>query len=99
MLLNPNTKYVYEYTLKIFENLKHLSVIGCAQFLSIDNLASTTWLSLKLNKLCVDVCSFRDCFALLDGRLKQLTTFIVHIHGLYNDLSTIYNMVSSYIIR
>ncbi len=99
LLMNPNTKYVYKYTLKIFENLKHLSVIGCVQVLSIDDLASTTWLSLNLNKLCVDVCGFKDCFALLDGRLKQLTTFIVYINIPNDDLSTIYNMISSYINR
>ena len=38
-----------EYTLKVS---KHLSVIGCAQFLSINNPSSTTWLSLNVNKLC-----------------------------------------------
>ena len=27
----------------------------------------------------VDVCGFEDCFALLDGSLKQLTTFFVNI--------------------
>ncbi len=92
--MNENTKYVYEYTLKFFENLKHLSVIGCDQFLSINNISSTMWLSLNLSKLCVDVCNFEDCLALLDGRLKKLTTFIVNIDNIYHDFSTIYNMVS-----
>ncbi|CAF5151688.1 unnamed protein product, partial [Rotaria sp. Silwood1] len=92
LLMNPNTKYVYEYTLKLFENLKHFTVIGCVQLLSIDDLALTTWLSLNLNKLCVDVCGFEDCLALLDGRLKQLTTFIVNIDCPDDDLSTIYNI-------
>ncbi len=55
LLMNPNITYVYEYILKIFENLKHLSVIGCVQLLSIDDLALTTWLSLNLNKLCVHI--------------------------------------------
>ncbi len=99
VLMNPNTKYVYEYTLKVFENLKHLSIIGCIRLLSIDDLTSTTWLSLNLYKLCVRVCGFQDCFALLDGRLKQLTTFVVHVDIPYDDSSTIYNMVSSYISR
>ncbi|CAF3468616.1 unnamed protein product [Rotaria sp. Silwood1] len=92
LLMNPNTKYVYEYTLKLFENLKHFTVIGCVQLLSIHDIASTTWLSLNLNKLCVDVCGFEDCLALLDGRLKQLTTFIVNIDCPEDDLSTIYNI-------
>jgi hypothetical protein len=91
--MNSNTNYVYEYTLKVFQNLKHLSVIECDRLLSIHNLASTTWLSLNLTKLCVDVCRFDDCFALLDGRLKQLNTFIVNIDYTDDDLSSVYNMV------
>ncbi|CAF4049628.1 unnamed protein product [Rotaria sordida] len=55
-------------------------------------MSSTTWLSLNLNKLCVDVCGFGDCLALLDGRLKQLTTFIVNIDYPEDDLSIIYNI-------
>ncbi|CAF1582141.1 unnamed protein product, partial [Adineta steineri] len=82
---------VYEYTLNVFKNLKHLCVIQCGQYLSIKDLAFTTWSSLNLTKLCVDVCRFDDCFALLDGRLKQLNTFIVDIYHT-NELSSVYNM-------
>ncbi len=96
---NPNIKYVYEYAPKSFKNLKHLSIIGCVQLLSMDHLASTTWLSLNFYKLCIHVCGFEVCLALLDGRLKQLTTFIVKIGWTDDDLSTIYNMVRSYINR
>jgi hypothetical protein len=97
--MNPNTKYVYEYSLKFFKNLKHMSVFGCLRLLSIDDLASINWLSLNISKLCVKVGNFGDCFALLDGRLKQLTTFIVNVNTPYGNLSTIYNMVSLYINR
>ncbi|CAF1473128.1 unnamed protein product [Adineta steineri] len=89
---NSNERNVYEYTLNVFKNLKHLSVIQCDQLLSIKNLAFTTWSSLNLTKLCVDVCCFDDCFALLDGRLKQLNTFIVRIYYINDELSSVYNM-------
>jgi len=97
--MNPDTKRVYEYSLKCFENLQHLSIIGCPRLLIINDLPSTTWLSLNLNKLRVDICDFEDCFGLLDGRLKQLTTLIVEVIRPQNDLSTTYNMVSAYIDR
>lgn len=29
--------------------------------------------------LCINVMSLTDCICLLDGRLKELNTFIVHI--------------------
>ncbi|CAF1169275.1 unnamed protein product [Adineta steineri] len=89
---NPNEINVYEYTLNVFKNLKHLSVIQCGQLLSIKNLAFTTWSSLNLTKLCIDVFCFDDCFALLDGRLKQLNTFIVRIYYINDELSSVYNM-------
>ncbi|CAF4303642.1 unnamed protein product, partial [Rotaria magnacalcarata] len=62
-------------------------------------LSSTTWQSINLTKLCVDVWRFNDCFALLDGRLKQLNTFIVNINYTSDDLSNVYNMVGSCITR
>jgi hypothetical protein len=88
--MNPNAKYVHEYTVKFFKNL---AVIGCTQLVSIDNLNSTTLLTLKLHELRVDVADFGDCFALLDGRLKQLTTFIVDINCPENNVATNYNIV------
>ncbi|CAF1419496.1 unnamed protein product, partial [Adineta steineri] len=89
---DPNEINVYEYTLNIFKNLKHLSVIQCGQLLSIKDLAFTTWSSLNLTKLCIDVFCFDDCFALLDGRLKQLNTFIGRIYYINDELSSVYNM-------
>ena len=38
-----------------------------------------TFSSSTLTKLCINVYNFNDCLALLDGRLKQLTTFIVQV--------------------
>ncbi|CAF4048203.1 unnamed protein product [Adineta steineri] len=54
--------------------------------------ALKTWSSFNLTKLCVGVCRFDDCFALLDGRLKQLNTFIVNIDRMDDELSSVYNM-------
>jgi hypothetical protein len=68
------------------------------KLLCIKNISSTTWLSLNLNKLCVDIYGFEDCLALLDGRFTQLSTFIVEIFWPDDEFSTIYNMVSLNII-
>jgi hypothetical protein len=51
-----------------------------------------TFSSLTLTKLCIHVHSFDDCLVLLDGRLKQLTKFIVEVDYIYN--STSLNTVS-----
>ncbi|CAF1570973.1 unnamed protein product, partial [Adineta steineri] len=72
--------------------LKHLSVIQCDQLLCIENLTLTAGSSLNLTKLCVGVCCVDDCFALLDGRLKQLNTFIVDICDMDDELSSVYDM-------
>jgi hypothetical protein len=45
--------------------------------LSLRGLSSTTCFSSTLTKLCITLLSFEDCLSLLDGRLKQLSTFIV----------------------
>ncbi|CAF4774008.1 unnamed protein product, partial [Rotaria sp. Silwood2] len=59
--------------------------------LSILDLPSTTFCTSSLTKLCIYVDSLDDCLYLLDGRLKQLTTFIVKIRSIHNDLSIIHN--------
>jgi hypothetical protein len=97
--MNKNAKYVYEYTLKFFENLKHLSVIGLPPIFSIRNVSLATCFSSNLYKLCLHVNCFEDCFALLDGRLKHLTTLIVTINDTAYHPSVVYNIVSLYIIR
>ncbi len=57
------------------------SDIGFTKLLSLRNLPLTAYSSSTICKLCVDVNRFEDCLALLDGRLKQLTTFIVTIQS------------------
>ncbi|CAF4201921.1 unnamed protein product [Rotaria sp. Silwood2] len=97
------TTDVYEYILKFFENLKHLSIIGSyPRFfppLVLRNLPLATFSSSILNKLCIHVMSYADCFALLDGRLKQLTTLIVDILDIEYHSSNVYNMVSLHFMR
>ncbi len=55
-----------------------------------------TFSSSTLTKLCINVYSFDDCLALLDGRLKQLTTFVVQANYIQHWIPRSYNMVSGY---
>ncbi|CAF4057158.1 unnamed protein product [Rotaria sordida] len=48
--------------------------------------------SSTLTKLCININDFYDCFALLDGRFKQLNRFIVQIKYTYYRTSTPPNM-------
>jgi hypothetical protein len=95
--LKEYTTNVYAPLLILFQNLKHLSIIESSITnyppLSICHLPSTTFSSSILTKLCIDVCSFDDCLYLLDGRLKQLTIFIVRICFIRNDSSSIHYTV------
>ena len=50
--------------------------------------------SSMLTKLCINVDDFEDVYALLDGRLKQLTTLIVQVDIIRNSLVTSPNRVS-----
>lgn len=86
----------HEYILKFFKNLKHLSISGLPSLLTLHNSSLTTCSSLTLYKLCVSVKCFEECLALLDGRLKQLTTFIIIIIIDYPDYnsSIVYNTIS-----
>ncbi|CAF2819780.1 unnamed protein product [Rotaria sp. Silwood2] len=89
------TTDVYEYILKYFENLKHLFIMGSfPRFfppLVLRNLPSTTFFSSTLNKLYINLMTYDDCLALLDGRLKQLTTLIVTIDKMEYS-SNVYNL-------
>jgi hypothetical protein len=62
--------------------------------LSLYNLSSMTFSSSILTKLCISVCDFNDCIDLLDGRLKQLTTFIVEVNYINEQIPAFYDMVS-----
>ncbi len=93
---------MYDYILKLFENLKHLSITGSyPRFfppLVLYNLRSRTFFSSTLTKLCIRVMTFDDCVALLDGHLKQLSTLIVDIAEMNDHSSYIYYMVSLHFI-
>ncbi|CAF1354120.1 unnamed protein product [Rotaria magnacalcarata] len=77
------TTNVFIKLLDFFENLNYLSCIGSSvtgnPVLSFVDLPLNTFVSSNLTKLCVTVDSFGDCLRLLDGRLNQLSTFIVII--------------------
>ena len=62
--------------------------------LSIRDLSSNAFASSILTHLSVKVATFTDCLCLLDGRLKQLQTFIVVVQLMTTDLSLVHNMVS-----
>ncbi|CAF1599668.1 unnamed protein product [Rotaria sordida] len=88
-------KNVYIPILTLFKNLQSLSIVGSSMLsyppLSILNLPLNIFCSLNLTKLCIYVNSLDDCLYLLDGHLKQLTTFIVQIKNIHNNLSIIHN--------
>jgi len=100
--LKNYTMNVYGHILSFFKNLQHFSIIETFDViypgLSLCDLPSTTFFSSNLTYLCINVMTFDDCLYLLDGRLKQLTTFIVEIYSINNLPSIVHNMVSSNII-
>jgi hypothetical protein len=92
------TKDVYAIILAFFENLKHLTIvlssINSYSCLSLNQLSPMTFSSSTLTKLCINVNEFSDVCALLDGRLKQLTIFIVQVGCINNWISTSRSRVS-----
>ena len=94
--LRDYTKTVYAQIFTCFEHLEHLNIIQtsvCAYpALFVRDLQPNIFSS-TLTYLCVNVGTFTDCLYLLDGRLKQLTTFLVRIYCMDIDLSTHPNMV------
>ena len=89
---------VYVKLLDFFENLNSLSCSGSFvdgnPILSFIDLPSTTLVSPNLTKLSITVDSFGDCLCLLDGRLNQLSTFIVIIVEVKDHSSIEFNSVS-----
>ncbi|CAF3173654.1 unnamed protein product [Rotaria sp. Silwood2] len=90
------TTNVYGYILTFFQHLKCLSVIDSAKngypSFSLCDLPSTMCYSSTLTKLRIEVNNFEDCLCLLDGRLKQLNTFIVQINDIENHSSMTHNI-------
>ncbi|CAF1208313.1 unnamed protein product [Adineta steineri] len=95
-LSSDYTKKVYAHILTYFENLEHLNIIQTSSFgypsLRLSRLPSNTFSSMILTYLSIRVTDYTDCLYLLDGRLKQLNTFIVQICCMNMDSSIVYNM-------
>ncbi|CAF1577956.1 unnamed protein product [Rotaria magnacalcarata] len=93
--LTEDTTNVYAMILDFFKNLNHLSILPSSvndySHLSLYNSSPMTFSSSTLTELCINTNNFNDCLALLDGRLKQLTSFIVQTNHIY-ETSTFYNM-------
>ncbi|CAF3252863.1 unnamed protein product [Rotaria socialis] len=86
------TNELHKNIFNFFKNLQHLSLNESCLFLSFRNLSLRTCSSSNLKKLCIAVKRFDDCLALLDGRLKELTTFILDICTVNDNISAVYNM-------
>jgi hypothetical protein len=91
-MIKHYTKDVYDYILKFFENLEHLSIIEA--YPRYYPPLTFRYLSFTLSKLSVRIISYEDCLALLDGGLKQLTSFTVVINVMQHYSSNLYHMVS-----
>ncbi len=74
---------VYERIMILFQNLKHLKIVETSTnehpLFSFCLKSPTTYFSSTLTVLCINVLCFDDCLSILDGHLKQLTTFIVQV--------------------
>ncbi|CAF4112063.1 unnamed protein product, partial [Rotaria magnacalcarata] len=90
------TRNVYAYILNFFKNLTHLNIIGpyvmLCPGLSLCDLPSTTFYSSILTHLCIIVETFDDRLYLLDGRLKQLTTFNVNVYSIDTSSTSVHYM-------
>jgi hypothetical protein len=97
-LLKDYTANVYAYSLTFFKKLQHLSIHGSSitsyAGLSLCDLPLTTFSSSILTKLCINASTFDDCLYSLDGRLKQLNTFIVRIYDIDAPSVIVHNTVS-----
>ncbi|CAF1388865.1 unnamed protein product [Adineta ricciae] len=90
------TKDVYAIVLSVFKNLKSLTIVAQSSVencpcLSLYDLPLHTFSSSTLTKLSVNVHDLYDVCALLDGRLKQLTTLTVQIEAIDDSMRIPYN--------
>ncbi|CAF3844160.1 unnamed protein product [Adineta steineri] len=86
------TENDYAVILSFFQNLRHLTIVSQSSvdnypYLLLQNLPLHIFSSPTLTKLSINVYDLNDVYALLDGRLKQLTKLIVQIK--YIDRSAI----------
>ncbi len=65
--------------------------------LTIYNLPPKNCFSSRITNLRIGVVTLDDCLCLLDGRLKQLHTFIVRIHYLRASIITSDNTVRNFV--
>jgi hypothetical protein len=74
---------VYARIMVLFQNLKHLTIVPSPinnyPPLSLCVIEPSIYFSSTLSVLRIKLLDFYDCLALLDGRLKQLNTFIVQV--------------------
>lgn len=97
--LKTYTTNVYAHLLTFFKYLNHLTIMNSSfnhnyPPLSLADIPSMMFHSSILKQLSITVSSFDDCFALLDGRLKQLSTLIVKIQYITQFSSSIQIPVS-----
>ncbi len=97
-LFRNYTTNVYARILKVFKNLKSLTVTQPFGIfypgLSLCGLPSDTCFSPILTYLSINVNTFDDCLYLLDGRLKQLTELSVNVCDVDKPSVIPHNMVS-----
>ncbi|CAF4091213.1 unnamed protein product [Rotaria sordida] len=83
LIVHFNDEYFNNNSMSIY-NEQHLifdtSSIHNYPPLTFIHLPSTIYFSSTLTVLCIHVGTFKDCLLILDGRLKQLTTFNVQIY-------------------
>ncbi len=81
-----------------FQNLKYSTVVASSineyPSLSLRRVPPTTYFSSILTVLSINVLEFSDCLSLLDGCLKQLTTFIVQVEYIFYNPSIPHYVVS-----
>ena len=83
--------------LAICTNLSYLNMNqwidkNCA-VLSLHDRPPNICFSSHLRTLFINVETFDDCLCLLDGRLQQLSTFIVRIYSMNTNSSVVHNSV------
>ncbi|CAF0836722.1 unnamed protein product [Adineta steineri] len=90
------TENAYDRILTFFKNLKKLSIMEPSfrsyPPLSLHYLPSTSFSSSILTHLYISVDTFDDCFYLLDGRLRKLTTLCINVHHIDTFSKGIHNM-------
>ncbi|CAF1080540.1 unnamed protein product [Adineta steineri] len=89
------TETVYVHILNYFQQLKYFAVPKTTTYgypsLSLCRLPSNTFSSRTLTYLSIHVSTFADCLCLLDGRLKQLNTFIVTAYSMNTNQPVVHN--------